>query len=220
MSHVHLTLDDELISYLRSVSLREPEVMARLRAETAPLPKARMQITPEQGQFMGLLVRLLGARKAIEIGVFTGYSALAVARALPEDGRVIACDVSEEWTAIARRYWREAGVEHKIDLRLKPALETIEELIAAGGAGTFDFAFIDADKANYRNYFEGALKLLRRGGLIAVDNVLWSRRVLNQKDPDADTRAIQNFNRDIAADDRVDLCLLPIGDGLTLALKR
>lgn len=220
MSHVHLTLDDELISYLRSVSLREPEVMARLRAETAPLPKARMQITPEQGQFMGLLVRLLGARKAIEIGVFTGYSALAVARALPEDGRVIACDVSEEWTAIARRYWREAGVEHKIDLRLKPALETIEELIAAGGAGTFDFAFIDADKANYRNYFEGALKLLRRGGLIAVDNVLWSRRVLNQKDPDADTRAIQDFNRGIAADDRVDLCLLPIGDGLTLALKR
>ena len=220
MSHVHLTLDDELISYLRSVSLREPEVMARLRAETAPLPKARMQITPEQGQFMGLLVRLLGARKAIEIGVFTGYSALAVARALPEDGLVIACDVSEEWTAIARRYWREAGVEHKIDLRLKPALETIEELIAAGGAGKFDFAFIDADKANYRNYFEGALKLLRRGGLIAVDNVLWSRRVLNQKDPDADTRAIQDFNRGIAADDRVDLCLLPIGDGLTLALKR
>ncbi len=220
MSHVHLTLDDELVAYLRSVSLREPEVMVRLRAETAPLPKARMQITPEQGQFMGLLVRLLGARKTIEIGVFTGYSALWVARALPEDGRVIACDVNGEWTTIARRYWREAGVEHKIDLRLKPALETIEELLASGAAGTFDFAFIDADKANYRNYYEGALKLLRRGGLVAVDNVLWSRRVLNQEDPDADTRAIQEFNHGIAADDRVELCLLPIGDGLTLALKR
>jgi predicted O-methyltransferase YrrM len=208
-----------LVAYLRPVSLRETELMSRLRAETAPLRLARMQITPEQGQFMALLVRLLGARKALEIGVFTGYSSLAIAQALPEDGRLIACDVSDEWTSIARRYWREAGVEHKIDLRLKPALETIGELIASGAAGTFDFAFIDADKKNYRNYFEAALKLLRRGGLIAIDNTLWSGRVLNRQNPDADTRAIQEFNRALKDDTRIDLSLVPIGDGLTLALK-
>src|SRR5713101_4335517 len=172
MSSKHLELRGELWDYIREMSLREPEVLRRLREETAPLPMSRMQISPEQGQLMGLLMRLLGARMTLEVGVFTGYSSTSVALALPDDGRIIACDVSGEWTSIARRYWREAGVAHKIDLRLRPAIETLDALLAEGRAGSFGFAFIDADKSNYLNYYERCLKLVRPGGLIAVDNVL------------------------------------------------
>src|SRR5579871_653633 len=169
----------ELLEYLRRVGTREPDILGRLRRETDASPMASMQISPDQGQFLGLLARLLGARKTIEVGVFTGYSALAVALALPEDGRIVACDVSAEWTAIARRYWREAGVEGMIDLHLRPAIETLDDLVARGQAGTFDFAFIDADKANYWNYYERCLALIRPGGLIAVDNVLWDGKVID-----------------------------------------
>src|SRR5579864_1248378 len=180
-----LTIDDKLWDYMRRVTLREPEPLRRLREGTASNPKANMQISPDQGQFMALLMHLIGAKRTIEVGVFTGYSSLAVALALPADGHIIACDVSEEWTAVARRYWREAGVEHKIDLRLRPALQTLDDLIALGQAGRFDFAFIDADKENYANYYERALVLLRPRGLIAVDNVLWSGRVI---DPEVNDR--------------------------------
>lgn len=179
-----------------------------------------MQIGPEQGQFMAFLLRLMGAKRCLEIGVFTGYSSLAAALALPEDGRIIACDVSEEWTAIARRYWREAGVEGKIELRLGPALDTLDQLLGEGEAGRFDFAFIDADKENYLSYYERVLPLLRSGGLIAVDNVLWSGRVADPEVADADTVAIRHFNDCLHRDERVDLCVVPIGDGLTLARKR
>jgi predicted O-methyltransferase YrrM len=202
------------------VTPREPDVLRRLREETASLPNAGMQISPEQGQFMTLLVHLLDARRTLEVGVFTGYSSLSVALALPEDGHIIACDVSEEWTAIARRYWREAGVERKIDLRLRPALQTLDDLIALGQAGSFDFAFIDADKENYADYYERALVLLRPHGLIAVDNVLWSGRVIDKSVKDADTRAIRAFNEKLKADERIWLTMLPIRDGLTLACKK
>ena len=220
MSASHTRLTDELAAYMRSVSLRDTGLLQRLRDATAPLPLARMQITPEQGQFMGLLIKLLGARKAIEIGTFTGYSALSVALALPEDGKLIACDVSDEWTSIGKPFWEEAGVAHKIDLRLAPATRTLDELIAAGEAGTFDFAFIDADKENYMNYYERALTLLRAGGLIAVDNVLWHGDVADPSKNDVDTQAIRKVNALIYADNRVDMSMVPIGDGLTLARKR
>jgi caffeoyl-CoA O-methyltransferase len=180
---------------------------------------ARMQITPEQGQFMQMLVLLLGAIKTLEVGVFTGYSSLAVALAMPDHGRVIACDIDEEWTGIAQKYWKEAGVAQKIDLRIAPALKTLDTLLAEGEQATFDFAFIDADKANYDKYYERALKLLRSGGLIAVDNVLWHGRVVDPSVNDEDTMAIRKLNEKLYADDRVDLSMLPIGDGLTLARK-
>jgi caffeoyl-CoA O-methyltransferase len=179
-----------------------------------------MQISAEQGQFMALLIHLLSARRTLEIGVFTGYSSLAVALALPDDGRIIACDISDEWTSIARRYWREAGVERKIDLRLGPALKTLDDLIAQGQGGRFDFAFIDADKGNYANYYERALVLVRSGGLIAVDNVLWDGKVIDTKVNDPDTRAIRAFNETLHHDERVWLSMLPIRDGLTLACKK
>jgi predicted O-methyltransferase YrrM len=220
MLPVDIPVTPELAAYIRRVSLREPDVLRSLREETASHPRVSMQISPEQGQLMALLIHTLGARRTLEIGVFTGYSSLAVALALPADGRVIACDVSEEYTSVARRYWREAGVEGKIDLRLRPALETLNDLIALGQAGSFDFAFIDADKENYENYFERCLTLVRAGGLIAVDNVLWSGRVIDSADKDADTRAIRSFNEKLLADDRVWLSLLPIRDGLTLACKK
>jgi predicted O-methyltransferase YrrM len=220
MSSEHLEISGDLWEYIRLVSLREPDVLRRLREETAPLPQAMMQISPEQGQLMSLLVRLLGARRTLEIGVFTGYSSTAVALALPAGGKIIACDVSEEWTAIARRYWREAGVAEKIDLRLRPALETLDALLAAGEAGAFDFAFIDADKSNYLNYYEGCLRLLRPGGLIAVDNVLWHGAVIDAAKKDEDTLAIREFNQRLSRDERVWLSLLPVSDGLTLALKK
>lgn len=215
-----LTIDDKLSEYISSVTLREPEVLRRLRDETAKLPMANMQISAEQGQFLALLLHLLGARRTLEVGVFTGYSSLVTALALPEDGHVIACDVNEEWTAVARRYWREAGVEHKIDLRLAPALKTLDNLIAMGQGSSFDFAFIDADKENYENYYERALVLLRPGGLIAVDNVLWSGRVIDPKVKDKDTLAIRAFNARLKDDDRVWLSMLPLRDGLTLACKK
>jgi predicted O-methyltransferase YrrM len=215
-----LPLTDVLYQYVLDVSLRESEVARDLRAETARLPNAEMQSAPEQGQFMGLLVRLLGARRALEIGVFTGYSALAVADALPPDGRLVACDVSEEFTAIARRYWDRAGVAGKIDLRLAPAVETLDALLAEGQAGRFDFGFIDADKERYDAYYERALKLLRPGGLLLIDNVLWGGEVA---DPSVDTpalRAIRALNLKLRDDERVDLSLLPLADGVSLVRKR
>lgn len=220
MSRRSIEMTDALYDYLLENSLREPEILRRLREETANLPAAGMQISPEQGQFMALLVQLMGARRCIEVGTFTGYSALAVVLALPPDGRLIACDVNEKTTAVARRYWQEAGVEARIDLRLAPAQETLEALIAAGGEGTYDFVFIDADKSNYDTYYEGALKLLRPGGVIAVDNVLWGGSVTDSTANDPDTQAIRALNAKIASDQRVSCSLLPIGDGLMLALKQ
>jgi len=220
MTNRSISLTDSLYEYLLSVSLREPDVLRRLRAETAAYPDARMQIAPEQGQFMALLARLTGARRCLEVGVFTGYSSLAVALALPDDGRIVACDVSEEWTAVARRYWAEAGVAHKIDLRLAPALDTLEGLLADGEAGRFDFAFLDADKENYPRYFEMLLALVRPGGLIVADNTLWSGRVADPANDEASTVALRRFNEQLHRDGRVDISLVPIGDGLTIALKR
>ena len=220
MSNRTIDLTDSLYDYLLSVSLRETDLQRRLREETAALPMARMQISPEQGQFMALLARLTDARRCIEVGVFTGYSSLAVALALPDDGRIVACDVSEEWTAIARRYWAEAGVAGRIDLRLAPALDTLDALVAAGGAGTYDLAFIDADKTAYLDYYERALLLLRPGGLLMTDNTLWSGRVADPEVGDADTVALRHYNEHLHRDARIDLSLVPIGDGLTLARKR
>jgi len=219
MSNKTFTLSDDLYAYLFQNSVREPDILRRLREETAKDSMARMQIAPEQGQFMQLLVRLMGARRYLEVGVFTGYSSLAVALALPAEGRIVACDVSDTWTKVARRYWTEAGVAEKVDLRLAPALQTLDGLIAGGATGSFDFAFIDADKASYGVYYERALTLIRVGGLIAVDNTLWEGRVADPKARDADTKAIRDFNRHLRDDRRVHLCLVPIGDGLSLALK-
>ena len=220
MTKKTLGLDNSVYDYLLSVSLREPDILRQLREETAHLPMAMMQISPEQGQFMALLVQLLGATKTLEIGVFTGYSSLCVALALPPNGEIVACDVSEEYTAIARRYWDAAGVANKIDLRLAPALETLDKLLAAGQDETFDFAFIDADKANYEKYYERSLQLIRPGGLIAIDNVLWSGKVADSQVQDNQTNSIRAFNNKLHQDERVTLSLVPIADGLTLALKR
>jgi caffeoyl-CoA O-methyltransferase len=220
MSSSTLNLSQELYSYLQNVSLREPELLRQLREETASHPMAMMQISPEQGQFMGLLIRLLQARKTLEIGVFTGYSSLSVALALPRDGKLIACDLRVDFTDIAKRYWEKAGVKNKIDLRLAPALETLDQLLANGEAESFDFAFIDADKCNYVHYYERCLKLIRSGGLISIDNVLWSGRVLEKNTSDEDTQAIQKLNELLHHDERITLSMLPIGDGLTLALKK
>lgn len=220
MSIQTITVTDQIHRYLLDVSLREPPVLAELRRRTADQPQANMQISPEQGQLMALLVRLLGARRCLEIGVFTGYSSLAVALALPPDGRVIACDISETFTRIAREFWDKAGVADKIELRLAPALETLETLLDQGQAGCFDFAFIDADKVNYGAYYEKSLALLKPGGLIAVDNTLWSGRLSDPAAEDADSLALAAFNTRLHADERVDISLIPIGDGLTLALKR
>lgn len=220
MSSRSIGLTDALYDYLLKVSVREPPVLARLREETASHPRATMQISPEQGQFMTLLVELTGAKRILEVGTFTGYSALAMALALPADGALIACDVSAEFTAIAQRYWAEAGVGHKIDLRLAPALETLDALLAEGRAGSFDMAFIDADKTNYPAYGERTLELLRPGGLLMVDNVLWSGAVADPAVQDEDTKALRALNERLYEDQRVSLAMLPIGDGLTLARKR
>lgn len=220
MSARTLTIDEKLYDYLLAVSVREPRVLADLREETARLPEAGMQISPEQGQLMRLLVELLGARRCLEVGVFTGYSSTSVALSLPPDGTLVACDVSEEFTSVARRYWREAGVEDRIELRLGPALSTLDQLLAAGQAGSFDFAFVDADKENYLAYYERCLALLRRGGLLAVDNVLWGGSVANPDDQRPSTAAIRSFNDHIARDERVSISLVPIGDGLSLVRKR
>src|SRR5271170_4128710 len=215
-----LTIGDELWEYMRRVTLREPELLRQLREETASDPNSSFQISAEQGQFMALLMHLIGARRTIEIGVYTGYSALAVALALPDDGRIVACDINEGWTSVGRRYWREAGVDRKIDLRLGPALATLDGLIANGQGNQVDFVFIDADKNNYANYYERALVLLRPGGLIGVDNVLWYGRLIDSSFDDPDTRAIRAFNERIKSDDRVWLSMLPVRDGLTLAVKK
>ena len=220
MSSRTIVLNDALYEYLLSVSLREPDVLCRLREETAKMPQHNMQISPEQGQFIALLVELTGARKCLEVGTFTGYSTLSVALALPEDGQIVACDISEEFTSRAKPYWQKAGMAGKIDLRLGPALETLDALIADGESGAFDFAFIDADKVNYQGYFQRALDLIRRGGLILVDNVLWSGAVVDPARDDEDTEAIRAFNQARAGDPRISLSLVPIGDGLTLARKR
>jgi len=215
-----LELSDQLYDYLLAVSSREAPVLSQLREKTDKLEAASMQISPDQGQFMALLLKLINARRVLEIGTFTGYSALVMALALPEDGKIICCDKSEEWTSIAEEYWAKAKVDGKIDLRLGSALDTLNELVDAGEAGKFDFMFIDADKENIPNYFELGLKLVRPGGLIAVDNVLWGGSVINPEKQDADTIAIRAFNQQLKEDDRVDLSLVPIGDGLTLAMKK
>ncbi|WP_425516587.1 class I SAM-dependent methyltransferase [Rickettsiella endosymbiont of Dermanyssus gallinae] len=220
MSSKTLNLTPSLYDYMLSVSLREPAILKSLREETAKLSSSVMQISPEQGQFMALLIGLMGAKKTLEIGVYTGYSSLAVALALPENGQIIACDLSTETSAIAKRFWVKAGVEQKIDLKLAPALQTLDQLIEQGASNTFDFAFIDADKCNYANYYERSLTLVRPGGLILIDNVLWSGRVADPKDHDKQTEAIRQLNTMIYHDQRVNMSLLPLGDGITLIQKR
>ncbi|WP_319423585.1 class I SAM-dependent methyltransferase [Pleurocapsa sp. FMAR1] len=212
-------IDEKAYQYLLSVSLREPQVLAELRQETAKLPMSMMQVSSVQGQFLSLLVQLIGAKKTLEVGVFTGYSSLATALALPEDGKIIACDVNEKFTQIAHRYWQKAGVADKIDLKIAPALDTLNRLIAQGEAGSFDFAFIDADKINYLNYYEKTLELLRPGGLIAIDNVLWWKGDLVEPELDEQAVAIADFNRKLHQDKRVTISMLPVADGLTLAVK-
>ncbi|MBD2435774.1 class I SAM-dependent methyltransferase [Nostoc sp. FACHB-110] len=214
-----LGLSTNLSEYLLSISVREAEILMQLRQETANHPMGRMQIAPEQGQLMALLVQLLGATKTLEVGVFTGYSALVVALALPPTGKVVACDINEEFTAIAQRYWQQAGVAEKIDLHLGPAMDTLDKFLANGEAETFDFAFIDADKSNYDGYYERSLQLVRSGGLIAIDNVLWSGRVADPQVQDNRTKKIRAFNQKLYQDSRISLSLLPIADGLTLARK-
>lgn len=220
MSRRSFLLPEALAEYYSRVALRENPLLAELRAETAALPQAQMQISPEQGQLLAILVQLMGARRCIEVGVFTGYSSLAVAQALPEDGEILACDISEQWTTVARRYWQKAGVEKKIRLVLAPARGTLDAELSRGGQGSYDFAFIDADKTSYLDYYERCLRLLRVGGLIAVDNTLWSGRVADPSITDADTLALRTFNAAVGRDTRVDLCLVPISDGLTLLRKR
>jgi predicted O-methyltransferase YrrM len=220
MSNKSIGLSDELHEYLLSMSLRESAVMERLREETAHHPKAQMQIAPEQAQFFQFLLRLIGARRTIEVGVFTGYSALAAAEVLPPSGELVACDVSEEYTEVARRYWEAAGVADQIDLRIAPAEETLNALLDDGQAGTFDFSFIDADKETYDTYYEQSLELLRPGGVIALDNVFRDGRVTDPDVEDESVRAIQDLNEKLHTDDRVDLTMLPVADGVTLAMKR
>jgi predicted O-methyltransferase YrrM len=220
MSNASIGLDERLHAYLVEVGVREHEVLRGLREETAALPESRMQIAPEEGAFLALLVRILGARRVLEVGTFTGYSSTAMALALPADGRIICCDLSKEWTDVARRAWADAGVADRVDLRLGPALETLEQLLAAGEAGSFDLAFIDADKANYAGYYEAAVRLVRKGGVIAIDNVLWSGRVADPEVTDDDTNAIRALNDALASDDRVDVAMLPLADGVTVARIR
>jgi predicted O-methyltransferase YrrM len=219
MTHKALNLDERLYHYLLSVSPQEPEVLRQLREETALFPESGMQITPEQGQFMALLIRLIGARMVLEVGVFTGYSSLAMLLAMPAAGRLVACDISESWTAIARRYWELAGVAARVDLRIGPALPILEGLLAEGRASEFDLAFIDADKTGYDAYYERSLELVRPGGLIVIDNLLWGGKVADPASTDADTVAIRALNARLRDDPRVAFSLLPVADGLGLAMK-
>lgn len=220
MSRYEGLIDPAVVDYILTTSVHEPGVLTRLREETANHPKSNFQIPLEQGQLMRVLLRMAGARKVIEIGVFTGYSSLSMALALPADGKILACDVSDEYTQIARRYWEEAGVSHKIDLRIAPAKQTLDKAIAEGGAGNYDFAFIDADKTGYPGYYEQCLQLLRPGGAMALDNMLSRGRVMNPATDDTDAGALAALNRFIREDQRVDAMLLPFGDGLTLAVKK
>ena len=219
MSAQTLGLSDDLLAYLRQNGVREDADLAALREETQKLPMGLMQISPEQGALMRLLIKLLGARNTLEVGVFTGYSSLVVAKAMGPGGKVVALDISKEWTDIGRRHWEKAGVADRIDLRLGPGVESLKALVAEGRAGTFDFAFIDADKTGYDAYYEAALTLLRPGGLIGIDNVLWSGKVADPEDHSADTLALRALNKKILADARVEATMVPIGDGLTLAMK-
>lgn len=220
MANRTIAMNDALYAYLLDVSVDEPPLLARLREETSKLPGARMQIGPDQGAFMHWLAGLIGARRAIEVGTFTGYSSLSVARALPADGRLVCCDVSEDYTRIARRYWAEAGLADRIELRIAPAVETLAALLREGGAGSYDFAFIDADKPSYDAYYERCLELVRQGGVIVIDNVLWSGKVADPSTDDPSTAALRALNRKIGQDPRVAACMIPVGDGLTLARKR
>lgn len=219
MTRKSITLTDDLYDYLLSVSLREPDILKRLREETAGYPMARMQIAPEQGQFMQLLVRLMQARSIIEIGTFTGYSALWMALALPAEGRLLTCDINEDYLAVARLYWQDAGVSDRIDMRIAPALDTLDALLNTGESGHFDMAFIDADKSEYPDYYERVLRLLRVGGLAVIDNTLWDGQPADLSIQDKDTRAIRAFNESLLHDERVSLSMLPVADGITLAAK-
>ncbi len=208
-------LPQNIARYIEKHSVREPQILRELRAATAAVPMSGMQIGADQGQFMALLVQAIGAKRCLEIGTYTGYSALVVALALPADGHITCCDINKEWTAIARKFWAKAGVDKKIDLRIAPALETLKTL-----KGPFDFVFIDADKTNYANYYESCLPMVRRGGVLAIDNTLWSGWVADAKRNDADTVALRAFNDKLHRDERISLALLPLGDGVTLALKK
>ena len=219
MSTATIILDEKLREYLLNVSVKEPEILRELREETAQMEYSAMQISPEQGAFMSFLVELIQAKRTLEIGVFTGYSALVVAMALSEDGIVTACDVSEEWANVGMKYWKKAQVEDKIDLRIAPALKTLDQLLSEGKQGTYDFAFIDADNIEYQGYFDKSLELLRIGGLIAIDNVLWGGSVIDDSIQDSSTKAIRKFNENLSSDPRVSISMVPIGDGLTLACK-
>ncbi len=219
MSRTHLPITEELSDYMRAVTLREPEQLKRLRDGNADHEHAGMQTAPEQGQFLYLLAKLVGAKKTLEVGVFMGYSSTWVANAIGPAGKVVACDISEEFTSHARAAWKSAGVENRIELRLGPAVDTLDKLIAEGQAGTFDMAFIDADKRNYSNYFDRAMQLLRKGGVIAIDNVLWDGKVADASVTDDDTAAIRALNKKLYADERIALSIVPLGDGLTVACK-
>ena len=219
MSTATIILDKKLREYLLNISVKESEILRELREETAQMEYSAMQISPEQGTFMSFLVKLIQAKRTLEIGVFTGYSALVVAMALSEDGIVTACDVSEEWTNVGMKYWKKAQVEDKIDLRIAPALKTLDQLLSEGKQGTYDFSFIDADKIEYQGYFDKSLELLRIGGLIAIDNVLWGGSVIDDSIQDSSTKAIREFNENLSSDSRVSISMVPIGDGLTLACK-
>ena len=220
MSSRNNHIEEHIYDYILDTSLRDAPLLERLRGETAKMPMGGMQISPDQGQFMALVVKLIGARRILEVGTFTGYSSIVMAQALPADGEIVACDVSEEFTAVARRYWAEAGVEDKIDLRIGPATETLSQMVTEGASGSFDIAFIDADKPNYATYYERSLELVRTGGLIMIDNVLWGGRPADTSEHDEATIAIRELNAALHADERVDLSLLSIGDGLTLARRR
>ena len=220
MSTATIILDEKLREYLLNISVKESEILRELREETAQMEYSAMQISPEQGAFMSFLVELIQAKRTLEIGVFTGYSALVVAMALPEDGIVTACDVSEEWANVGMKYWKKAQVENKINLRIAPALKTLDQLLSEGKQGTYDFAFIDADKIEYQGYFDKSLELLRIGGLIAIDNVLWGGSVIDDSIQDSSTKAIRKFNKKLYQDERVSISMVPIGDGLTLACKQ
>ena len=220
MSSSSIGLSNKLRKYMLNVSFRDDEILRQLRKETLKLKEGQMQISPEQGAFLSILIKLLNAKKTLDIGVFTGYSSLVVARELPDDGLVVACDTSIEWTSIAKAYWKLAGVYNKVDLHLDPAKETLEKLIEDGQASTYDFSFIDADKINYQSYYEYSLTLVKPGGIIAVDNVLWSGQVIDENDFEPATRAIRSFNEQLYQDDRVSISMVPIGDGLTLAYKK
>ena len=220
MSNRNVYIDDKIYDYILDNSLRDMPILEKLREETIKMPDGRMQISSDQGQFMALLVRMLEVKKIVEVGTFTGYSSLVMALALPENGQIVACDISEEYTEVAQRFWQEAGVVDKIDLRLGLAVETLTEILSNGEAGTFDMAFIDADKRNYKVYYEKCLELLRPGGLILIDNVLWYGKPARLEETDTDTTAIRNFNKNIYKDERVEMSMITVGDGLTLALKR